>query len=73
MEGLLNLGGSMGSGWSGLGSLIGGIGGAYGAWQQGKAAQGLLDLQKKNYYREVEKEKKAQDGLDTALNASFGA
>jgi len=48
----------------GIGSLIGGVGGAYGAIEQSKQAKALLNLQKSAYDDERERQKKAQLAID---------
>jgi len=63
--------GSSAMGWlgdgknlQGLGSLVGGIGGAYGALEQGKQAKALLNLQTGAYNDEKKRREKAQLAID---------
>jgi len=49
-----------------LGSILGGVGGAYGAYTQGKAAKEILKLQKDDYYEEKKRKKETQARLDIA-------
>jgi len=46
------------------GSILGGVGGAYGAYKQGKAAEDLLKLQKTDLAEEKERKRKTQARLD---------
>ncbi len=54
----------------GLGTIIGGIGGAYGNIQQAKYAKNLINLQKSAYQRGIKKQDNAQkamvDGFDNS-------
>lgn len=64
-----------------VGQLVGGLGGAYGAYTQSKQANKMLDLQKDAYkYNKSlsEREKKRQEEAEMALsqgfdNSGFGA
>lgn len=46
-----------------IGKLLGGVGQAYGAYEQSKYAKNLLKLQKAQYLRGIKKEDKAQKNL----------
>ncbi len=48
------------------GSILGGVGNAYGAYSQGKAAKEILDLQKLDVAEEKARKKKTQARLDLA-------
>jgi len=54
----------------GLGSIVGGLGGLYGAIQQGKYAKGLINLQKAAYQRGIKREDESDKNLQDAWNAS---
>ena len=55
---------------SGLGQLVGGLGGAYAANEQSKAAKAMLDLQKQSFFDEKDRRKKTQLTLDEAFNTA---
>jgi hypothetical protein len=57
---------------SAVGTILGGVGSAYGAYRQGKEAKGLLDLQKKNYYYNKKRQEQAQLDLDSAVDDVYG-
>ena len=61
---------SDGNNLKGVGSLIGGIGGLYGALQQNKYAKKLLDLQRDSYLRGVARQDEADKRLQDAYNNS---
>lgn len=48
------------------GSILGGVGSAYGAYKQGKVAEDLAGLQKDDYYEEKKRKKETQARLDLA-------
>jgi len=48
------------------GSVLGGVGSAYGAYKQGKVAEDLVNLQKQDYKDEKERKKRTQARLDLA-------
>jgi len=51
------------------GSILGGVGGAYGTYKQGKAADELVNLQKQDYTDEKDRKKKSQARLDLAAES----
>ena len=64
----VNDGGGFGLGsW---GTLIGGLGQAYGAIEQSKNAKDLLNLQKQGYYDELKRRNQAQLSLESAVDGS---
>ena len=61
-----------GSNLQGLGSIVGGLGGVYGAVQQGKYAKDLINLQKSQYLRGIQKEDQADKSLsDAYANSTY--
>lgn len=48
------------------GSILGGVGGAYGAYKQGKVADELLKMQKADYYDEKKRKETTQARIDLA-------
>ena len=72
MDWLTNLfKGMSGKDW---GSILGGLGSAYGSYKQGKMADELVKLQKQDYLDEKNRKKKTQARLDLAAhNLSSGA
>lgn len=55
-----------------IGSLVGGVGQAYGAVQQSKMANKMYDLQKSSLDREIGKENQAQANMDLAISNVYG-
>ncbi len=55
-----------------IGSVIGGVGQAYGAVQQSKMANKMYDLQKSSLDREIGKENQAQANMDLAISDVYG-
>ena len=48
------------------GSILGGVGGAYGAYKQGKVADDMYKLQLGDYNDEKDRQKKTQSNIDSA-------
>lgn len=70
MDWLTNLfKGMSGKDW---GSILGGLGSAYGSYKQGKMADELVKLQKQDYYDEKKRKKKTQARLDLAAHNLSG-
>lgn len=53
-----------------LGTVIGGIGGAYGNIQQAKYAKNLINLQKSAYQRGIKKQDDAEKAMADGFNNS---
>lgn len=56
----------------GAGTLIGGLGTAYGAIESGRMNKKLYNLQKSAYDRNIKKENKAQMELEKGFNSVYG-
>lgn len=55
------------------GSLIGGLGSAYGAYTQADMAKKMIDLQKADYNRQKKRQEEAEDALALGFaNSGFG-
>lgn len=48
------------------GSILGGVGGAYGAYKQGKVADKLVGMQERDYQDEKKRKKETQARIDLA-------
>lgn len=56
----------------GIGSLLGGAGALYGAYNQAKMGKELLNLQQSAYKDELKRKKRSQARLDLAANEVWG-
>lgn len=61
---------SNGQNLQGLGALVGGAGQAYAGYEQSKAAEKMLDMQKQSFNEELQRRKKTQLALDNAFGTS---
>lgn len=55
----------------GLGTVVGGLGTAYGAYTQNNMANKMFNLQKDAYDRSVSKENQSQMNLDNAVSSVY--
>ncbi len=54
-----------------VGTIVGGVGSAYSAYEQGKTAKEILNLQKADYNRSIAKEDRTQSNIDNAFASVY--
>ncbi len=58
--------------WGNIGSVLNGVGSAYGAYQQNKMSKKIFNMQRKIYDEEEARRKKNQARIDLGASANLG-